>query len=112
MARPGLCLTRRGFAVGAGAAAVVVVVTATGARAGLSAAGRETFQVAERPGLGYLPPHVIREQGPVERHARAARGREVAPEWARLSGGAVLPYRRAGSGRIDDGFLLSITAGP
>ena len=110
MARPGSCrLTRRGFAVGAGVAAAALVA-ATGAREG-RAAERETFRVAERPGVGYLPPHVIREQGLVERHARA-RGREVAPEWARLSGGAVQPYRRAGDARIEAGFLLSILANP
>ena len=105
MARPGSCLTRRGFAVGAGVAAAAVVA-ATGAREG-RAAERETPRVAERFGIGYLPPHLIREQGLVGRQARA-RGREVAAEWAGLSGGAVLPYRRVEGARIDDGFLLGI----
>ena len=82
MTRPGLSMPRRGFVAGA------VAAVAAGGRRG-RAASPDTLRVAEQFGIGYLPLHVIREQGLVEKHARA-RGSDVAVEWVRLSGGAAL----------------------
>ncbi|PKQ13438.1 MAG: nitrate ABC transporter substrate-binding protein [Alphaproteobacteria bacterium HGW-Alphaproteobacteria-1] len=53
----------------------------------LPAAAEGTIRLVEQPGISYLPFHVIRDQGLLDRHG-AAKGIEITSEWAQLSGGA------------------------
>ncbi|MAM58453.1 MAG: nitrate ABC transporter substrate-binding protein [Salinicola sp.] len=50
-------------------------------------ADAETLRIAEQYGLVYLPLHVIRDQGLLEKKAEAA-GIDLDVEWVQLSGGA------------------------
>lgn len=53
------------------------------------AAAEGTLRIVEQFGVGYLPLHVLRDGGLVEKHGRAA-GVEITVEWAKLSGGAAV----------------------
>lgn len=57
--------------------------------AGGPARAEGTLRIAEQFGLTYLPLHVIRDRGLIEKHA-GEEGIEVAVEWRKLSGGAAL----------------------
>lgn len=60
---------------------------ALGAAAPAEAEG--TIRIAEQYGLGYLPLHVIRQHGLIEKHGKAE-GVEISVEWVKLSGGAAM----------------------
>ena len=47
------------------------------------------LRIAEQFGIGYLPLHVIRDQGLIEKHGQA-QGIEITVEWAKLGGGATV----------------------
>lgn len=48
-----------------------------------------TIRIAEQYGLGYLPLHVIRQHGLIEKHGKAE-GIDISVEWVKLSGGAAM----------------------
>lgn len=54
--------------------------------AALPAQAAQTLRIAEQFGISYLPFHVIRDRGLIEKHA-AARGVSVTAEWTQLGGG-------------------------
>lgn len=47
------------------------------------------IRIAEQFGVGYLPLHVIRDQGLIEKHGKA-QGVDITVEWAKLGGGATV----------------------
>ena len=64
--------------------------------AGLLALGVSTaalaegqLRIVEQFGTGYLPLHVLRDQGLIEKHGKLA-GIDIKVEWAKLSGGAAI----------------------
>ena len=54
-----------------------------------AARAAETLRIAEQYGIGYLPFHIARDRGLIEKHAREA-GTELAVEWVKLSGGSAM----------------------
>lgn len=63
-----------------------IVVTALGVVASENA-NAETLRIAEQYGLVYLPLHVIRDRGLIEKKAKAE-GMDLDVDWIQLSGGA------------------------
>lgn len=86
-ARGALCavetsdMTSRLFS--AALAALLAVFVALPARA------EGTLRIVQQYGTLYLPLHVIRDQGLIEKHGRAL-GLDIKVEWAKLSGGAAV----------------------
>jgi len=78
-----MLLNRRAAMGGAGFAALALfgLVTPTAA----SAEG--AIRIAEQFGIAYLPLHVIRDRGLIEKHGKA-QGIDITVEWTRLGGGA------------------------
>src|SRR5918994_1717506 len=70
-------------------ATVIGLAVALAAATGHPAAAEGSLRIVEQFGVGYLALHVLRDQGPIEQHGRAA-GVEIAVEWAKLSGGAAV----------------------
>jgi NitT/TauT family transport system substrate-binding protein len=75
--------TRRGVLAGT---ALALLLTAGGS---LPADAAETIRIAEQFGVSYLPLHMIREHGLLEKHGQA-QGIELEAEWIRFSSGAVM----------------------
>jgi len=70
-----------------GVAAAALALAATAPTAPASAEGK--IALVEQFGSLYLPLHVIRDQGLVEKHGKAA-GIDIKVEWRQLSGGAAI----------------------
>ncbi len=63
------------------------VALALGIALAAPAAAEGTIRLVEQPGISYLPFHVIRDQGLLDKHG-AAQGIKITAEWSQLSGGA------------------------
>lgn len=57
--------------------------------AGPAAADSRTIRISEQFGIAYLPLHLIRDQGLIQKHGRE-QGLDISVEWARLSGRAAI----------------------
>lgn len=70
-------------------AATAAVLTASLVVAGLPAKAEGLIRIVEQFGTLYLPLHVIRDQGLIEKYGKAE-GLDIKVEWAKLSGGAAI----------------------
>jgi NitT/TauT family transport system substrate-binding protein len=70
------------------AMALMVTLGLAGGAAGTADAA-ETIRIAEQFGVSYLPLHMIREHGLLEKHGQE-QGIELTGEWIRFSSGAVM----------------------
>lgn len=68
--------------------AATAALTATGLP--IDRASADTIRIVEQFGTIYLPLHVIRDQGLIEKHAQALGLDDVEVEWAKLSGGSAI----------------------
>lgn len=79
-----------------GAALALLALTFAG-----NANAEGKIRIAEQFGISYLPLHVIRDQGLIEKHGKT-QGVDITVEWAKLSGGASINDALL-SGSIDIG---------
>jgi NitT/TauT family transport system substrate-binding protein len=79
--------------------ALALLTMTTGIAGDANAEGK--IRIAEQFGISYLPLHVIRDQGLIEKHGKAL-GVDITVEWAKLSGGASINDALL-SGSIDIG---------
>lgn len=68
---------------------------------GQSARAADKIRISEQFGIAFLPLHVVRDRGLIEKHARA-QGQDLAVEWTRVSSGAAMNDALL-SGSIDIG---------
>ena len=71
------------------AATLTAALAFAGALASQAAHAEGRIRIAEQFGIGYLPLHVIRDHGLIEKHGKA-QGLDIAVEWAKLGGGATV----------------------